>query len=217
MNTNFFALLAASTLAFSATASAAPETLFGGDGTISHGGFAAPLLKVTHIDGHSRVLVGLEGAWIVNHALYVGLSGVGMAKGIETNVVDSAGDRQYMHMGYGGILLGMTFGSDKLLHFAFQNVIGGGNAILTPSKWDDGENNQHDECDWDEDTRCSWNDTPFFVWEPNLQAEINITNWMRIAAGAGYRFTWTIEEKNGYEGNDLGGLTASLAFKFGKF
>lgn len=213
---NRIALALISTLILAGAASAEPETLIGGDGTTSHGFFGAPVMKVSQVDGHSRMLMGLEGAWIINHSIYLGLSGAGTMKGISTDIYDSAGDRQYMHMGYGGILLGMTIGSDKLLHFGFQNVIGGGAAVLSPNKWgDDGDH--HDECDWDEEEKCSWNETPFFVWEPQLLAEVNVTRWMRIAAGAGYRFTWVVEKKNGYEGNDLGGLTASLAFKFGKF
>lgn len=196
---------------------AAQETLIGGDGSISHGGFGAPIVKVTRIDGHSRVMAGAEGAWIINHSIYLGLSGAGSMRGIETDVYDTTGQRQYLHVGYGGLLLGMTFNSDKLVHFGFQNVIGGGNAMLSPDRWDDGESDHHDECEWDNGDHCSWNDMPFFVWEPQLQAEVNITRWMRIAAGAGYRFTWMIDEKNGYEKNDLGGLSAGVSLKFGKF
>ena len=57
----------------------------------------------------------------------------------------------------------------------------------------------------------------FFVMEPQANAELNITKFMRVKAGIGYRFTWLPSEKNGYEGNDLGGICGSLALKFGKF
>lgn len=194
---------------------ASEQTLFGsGDQKIEHGFFGAPVVSLTRIDGHTRTLVGAEGGWIVNHGFYLGLGGYGMVKGLTTDQFDTAGNRQYMQMGYGGLILGYTFASDRLFHVGFQQLIGGGGAVLTDDRYG---NNDCDENDDDDNHHTKCEATGFFAWEPRLNAEVNITKFARLAVGAGYRLAWMPEEKFGYKDNDLGGPTASVALKFGKF
>ena len=216
----FFATTILSALLAAGLAHSEEQTLFGDKGPVSHGGFGAPVLKVARIDGQSRTFIGGQGAWIVNHMFYLGGGGWGMPRGLPTSVFDSTGKRQYMHLGYGGVLLGVTLMSDRALHFGFENIVGAGGYVLTSDEWGnqdgcacgdryDGRNNRMDS--------IHVQSNAFFVWEPQLLAEVNLTKWMRIAAGAGYRLTWIYEEKHGYKDNDLGGLSASLALKFGRF
>jgi len=191
------------------SAFAAEKTLLDSPDSLVHGGFGAPVVKLSRVDGHTRAFVGIEGAWIVNHGFYLGLAGYGMSHGIATDSITPDGARQYAHMGYGGILTGYTFHSDAVAHIAIQQVLGGGGIHLSESRWDEGDS--HDRDDDECDARG------FFVWEPELRAEINMTRWMRVAVGAGYRLAWLHEEKFGFDGNDLSGPTASLALKFGRF
>lgn len=211
MNTSIKKFLAAPLLML-ASAFAQEQTLLGDSGPLTHGGFGAPVVKMTTVDGHSRVLMGVEGAWIVNHGFYLGLGGYGMAKGIETNLRDSLGDTQYLHMGYGGVLTGYTLHSDRILHLGIQQLLGGGGAELSSEQWGD----RHDE-DYDDEERCDRNVATFFVWEPQLNAELNVARYARLAIGAGYRYTWMPDEKFGYSDNDLGGFAGSVALKFGRF
>lgn len=188
---------------------AAENTLFTPGDSLTHGGFGAPVVKMSQVDGHGRLLVGGEGGWIINHGFYLGLGGYGMVEGITTDSISPEGDRQYMQMGYGGILTGYTFQSDALFHLGIQQLLGAGGMTLTDRRW--GE--KHDK-DYDEDRG---DDQVFFVWEPQLNGELNVTRWMRVAVGAGYRLTWLPEKSFGFADNDLGGPVASLALKFGKF
>jgi hypothetical protein len=196
-----------------ASANAAEETLLASNSKIEHGGFGAISVTGTRVDGYSRYMVGGEGAWIINHSFFLGGAGYGLTMGVETNILDTNGAKQYLQMGYGGILLGTTFNSDRMVHFGVQSIIGAGGYMFSDDKWDEtgdamdhqgrGQGNMHEES--------------FFVMEPQANAELNITKFMRVKAGIGYRFTWLPSEKNGYEGNDLGGICGSLALKFGKF
>lgn len=198
-------------------ASAEPTTLWGGDSITSHGGYFAPVVKSTHVDGHTRVLVGAEGGWIINHSFYLGLGGYGMPRGIATSEKDSLGKTLFLHMGYGGVLFGYTFRSDDLLHIGMQHLIGAGGIHFGTSRWADSDEAEErcDRCAEDDD--CDFDGTGFFVWEPQLHAELNITRWMRLSAGAGYRVTWIPEEKRHYKDSDLNGPSASVALKFGRF
>ena len=47
----------------------APRTLFGGQGKMTHGGWAAPTASYTQMLKQDAMLVGLRGGWLVNHRL----------------------------------------------------------------------------------------------------------------------------------------------------
>jgi len=176
---------------------------------VHHGGFGSYTLQGTRIDGHSRLFTGMKGAWIINHSLYLGIGGYGMIKGIDAPA-DTAGNAQYLQMGYGGALIGYTILSDKLVHFNVESLIGAGGYVLSDGKWDEHENDCDEECKHDMIQ-------PFFAWEPRVGVEVNVTKFMRVSAGVGYRLIVQDEAKNGFSDSDLGGPVGSIDFKFGRF
>jgi hypothetical protein len=56
----------------------------------------------------------------------------------------------------------------------------------------------------------------FFVVEPEVAVEANMTNFMRIALGASYRYVTGVQQP-GLSTATLSSPAASLAFKFGVF
>jgi hypothetical protein len=55
-----------------------------------------------------------------------------------------------------------------------------------------------------------------FVIEPSLLAELNVTNFLRLAVGGGYRFATGVE-LSGLTNADLSGVSVSVNLKFGSF
>jgi len=55
-----------------------------------------------------------------------------------------------------------------------------------------------------------------FVFEPGINAELNVTSFFRINAGISYRIVTGID-LYGLRNGDLGGPSGNLVFKFGKF
>ncbi|UCD37860.1 MAG: hypothetical protein JSW54_13735 [Fidelibacterota bacterium] len=175
------------------------QTLF--TGRIDHGGFGGPILQLTQIDDQTGVLIGGHGGWIINHVVYVGGGGVGLANEIE---VSSAADSlPYLNLGYGGLELGVILASNKLVHFTVSSLIGGGGVNYRGTSWDG-------------DYQAGTIDDAFFVLEPALHLELNVTKNMRVALGGSYRYVSGIDLE-GLSDSMISGPSASLTFKFGRF
>jgi hypothetical protein len=58
--------------------------------------------------------------------------------------------------------------------------------------------------------------TPLMVFEPSILAELNVTNFLRISAGGGYRIV-TGSTLEGLSNADLSSYSISLNVKFGSF
>ena len=173
-----------------------------GSGTISHGGFGAPVIKYTQIYGEPSLLVGGRGGWIINHTFVLGGGGYGLVNEINSNI-NLIGNPTYIHFGYGGLELEYIIASDQLVHYSVYSLIGAGGVSLANNfdgDWEDGH----------------YGSDAFFIFEPAINVELNIISFFRINAGVSYRL---ISGINYYEfaNSDFDGFSAVLAFKFGKF
>ena len=73
----------------------------------SHGGFGGLTTKNTELNGTTETMVGMKGAWLLNHNAYIGMAGYGT----NNNVTDTN-----RHMGYGGVIAGYIFKPSKIVH-----------------------------------------------------------------------------------------------------
>lgn len=179
-------------------------------GKIQHGGYGAPVMKITTIDGRSSVLIGAQGAWILSHTFALGAGGFGLVSPPEYTLPTEPAATPYMRLvrrhlefGYGGIFLSYIAHSDRLFHPVFDVMIGGGSLSLV-------------EGDYNDDNTHDGNTDNFMVVEPTVNAELNIVSFMRLTAGVGYRWCSGVS-RFGYSTSDVNGLTGSVALKFGKF
>jgi hypothetical protein len=178
------------------------ETLF--DGNVSHGGFGGPVVQIGDVAGTTGVWVGGRGGWIINldenHAISLGGGGYGLVTNHRVPVPFDGNDELYAMGGYGGFIFEYTNHSYRLIHLTATTLIGGGGLMLRERDFDD----VLDDVD------------SYFVLEPGIQAELNVTRFFRIAAGASYRFTSGISSF-GYTDKDFSGLNGVITFKFGGF
>ena len=66
------------------------------------------------------------------------------------------------------------------------------------------------------DSEFTVENTVFFVAEPGLEIEVNITKYFRLGAGMTYRYVSGTELENIDDG-DISGTTAMISFRFGRF
>jgi hypothetical protein len=102
--------------------------------------------------------------------------------------------------GYGGFEFEYTNRSYKLVHFTASSLIGGGGLMMRERHYDDVE----DDVD------------SYFVFEPGINAELNVTSFFRISAGASYRMTSGIS-RFGFSDSDFSGMNGIITLKFGGF
>ena len=171
----------------------------------SNGGYGALSFSYTQIDGKDAFLVGARGAWIMDHSFAVGIGGQGFVNDInhhhwrENNLNDNLAG------GYGGIYLEPILGPRWAVHISLPVLLGvGGIANVEYDDW---------EGHWMDDNS---NEDVFFVLEPAIELEFNMTRHMRLAGSFGYRFTTNIEMEN-TDPDVLEGFNMGVVLKFGKF
>lgn len=180
------------------------ETLFNKD--ITHGGFGAPMVKVSSVAGEPGVWVGGRGAWFINigngHAISLGGGGFGLATEHEVPDPDygEAGQTYYAENGYGGFEFEYYNRTHKLVHLTVSSMIGGGTLRAQT----------HNDSEWNNDDADH-----YFVVEPGAHLELNITHFFRISAGVTYRITRGIS-RAGFTDEDFTGITGMLTLKFGQ-
>lgn len=178
------------------------------DSDVTHGGFGGPVVKFSDVAGDAGVWVGGRGGWIINiseaHAIGLGGGGYGLTTSHAIPQPEDIGDPSIESpqalAGYGGFELEYTNRSARLLHWTATTLIGAGSVSARSQDFQ-----QIDE-DFD----------PFFVIEPGLHGELNVTTFMRVHLGVSYRLTSGIDQA-GFGDGDFSGINGSIAFKFGSF
>lgn len=180
------------------------QTLF--ENGVTHGGFGGPVVKFSDIRGVLGVWVGGRGGWIVsfdpNHSLSLGAGGYGL---VTEHKIPNQGfgnnqREQFAMNGYGGFEIEYTNRSWQLVHMSLSSLIGAGGLMIRDRGFHEVDNHA---------------DT-FFVFEPGVNLEVNITHFFRIAAGIHYKLTSGIR-RAGFSDDDFSGLNGTIQLKFGKF
>jgi len=180
------------------------RTILGDD--LEYGGYGSFTLGYTKISNYNTFTGGMKGAWLINHKLGLGLAGNGFAT--KTSEIKN---KSFLTGGYGGFLVEPIFFSNNPIHFTVPLLIGGGGiAYVSERIFEDYFAEIYDV---------------FFVFEPGIEMEINMTSFLRIALGISYKITSDIDMTTSILGkeisilqkDDLNKFTVSLVFKFGKF
>ena len=191
-------------LLVSATNVAAQEqTLFKGG---EMGGFGGPVVKFTTVNDRGVVMVGGRGGWIIGHSLMLGGGGYGVVTEVDApeQVLPGNGPLD-IQFGYGGFELEYIVHPNSLGHFSVGTLIGGGDTHFV-----------RDVGPVTKSTQTVGESDGVFVMEPAVNAELNVTPWFRLNAGASYRWVSGIDQA-GLKNGDFSGMTGTLILKFGKF
>jgi hypothetical protein len=106
-------------------------------------------------------------------------------------------------MWYTGFVPEYTINSNKLFHVAVGALIGGGGVM---------KNERYKGLDETENFDFSG----FFVGEPQVNLEMNITSYLRLAIGGSYRFV-SGSKTTGITDEKLSGPAAHFTIKAGRF
>ncbi|SRR6266487_366740 len=172
-----------------------------------HSGFlAAPDVKITEVDRRTSELVGGYAGWVTDDTFFVGGGGYWLA--------NHNRDRE---MAYGGLVVQWLIWKSSRVGFGAKGLVGGGEATLgetisvrvpeirapngrvtTPATTISQQVRSRDG---------------FFLAEPEGLLSFTLTKRLRLAVGAGYRFTG--RERRGFGSDRLDGATGSVALQIG--
>ncbi len=179
-----------------ATGLTAQETLVGKH--MNNGGYGAVQFSVSTLDGEAAMFTGGQGAWIINKTFLVGWSDMDMLSD-DVRAPIAGEEKVCMRFDYQGFLVGVIIGSDRMVHFMGNCMIGWGRiAYEIPG----GE----EELDSDR----------FLAVIPELGMEVNVLTWMRFTVSVGYRLIRDVQMEN-LTGPSLSALSGNISLKFGRF
>ncbi len=186
------------------------KTLFNRKALIT--GFGAFDMKLAEVLDQTSFWIGLSGGVTLDHKLIIGLGGYGLTSEIKYEYPET-GQLLDLTGGYGGLLLGFNLAHQEVLHVTFPVLIGAGGLDAT--------NDVTFRPNANPDVIVPPNGfrvdaTNFFVLEPGILMELNLTTWFRFGLGGQYRFIQGINLE-GVTDDNFRSWVASCSFKFGKF
>jgi len=141
-------------------------------------------------------------AWIIGHSMALGLFGSSFINTTDINkLINGTSSTISLTGGYGGFLLEPIVLPKQAIHLSFPIEIGVGGVGYTTN--DDNQTNYH-------------NQDAFMVFKPGVEVELNMVKCFRLALGIQYRYIYGLNLQ-GFGKNELNGVSATMAFKFGKF
>jgi hypothetical protein len=181
---------------------------------IESGFVIAPDAKFTEVDDRFATLAGVYGGWLTDRTLLVGAGAYWLANR------DDAFKMQY----YGGLVrwtfaarhtFGVSAGGfvgfgDATLGRTYGELFPSGQRIKDPMRFRASRGHGDVRTPLTNDTVLRINDG-FVLAEPQLNGVWNITSWMRLDAGVGYRFIGAADVL----GDELRGPSGSVAIQLG--
>ncbi|MFB6231602.1 MAG: hypothetical protein ABEL04_10645 [Salinibacter sp.] len=186
------------------------ETLFGS--VQSSGGYGAPTVALTTLNGETAAMIGGQGGWVLNRRFVIGGALRGVAPRPEVDLRNRAPDdpeSAQVHLGYMGLLLEYIGAPSELLHYGAQLVGGGGTVELV-----DDQGFRAGVSVSDEGVERS----AVFAAELGARAELNVTSFFRIGLSGGYRLVSGSDlQKADVSDSDLSAPYGQLSLRFGRF
>ncbi len=180
----------------------AQEKTLVSSGEYASGGFGAPVLKYTSINKQGALMLGGRGGWIINHSFVLGGGIYGVASKVTGDILNEdiiEGEQDKIHFMYGGFEFEYIFTPMRVFHISLYTLLGAGN-IFYLNLYEENHNMGQ----------------AFFVVEPAVNIELNITTFFHLAFGVSYRYTSGANYQT-ISDTDVSGFNGMLTFKFGKF
>jgi hypothetical protein len=176
-----------------------PPLLFGKG--VEVGGYGGLDAAYTRMFGRDGLVVGGQGAVLINHRLALGLAGYGWSNPL-TGPNAANGDAQRFETGYGGFTAHYSFYFDALpVYFTVGTLVGAGAINLTDENHSDGN---------------EASDDVFAIVQPDIAVHANLTRWMRVGLTGSYRVTSGVNQL-GFKESDVNGAMVGAQIQFGSF
>jgi len=156
------------------------------------------------------LFTGAYGGVIVNRHYFLGLAGYGLVTENQfTGQVPGFDNPKQLDIygGYGGLLIGGIIAPKHVVHVSIPVLLGVGNIYISDENF---FNNTID-------TDFTIDRSTFFVVEPGISIEVNITSSFRIAIGSTYRLVSGTSLNQPVDDQDLSDWSGSFSLRFGRF
>ncbi len=157
------------------------------------------------------LFVGGKIAWMPSDCMSFGLMGYGMTNKPIINIIEENSPVDaYLYAGYGGIFMEYYFMPTEIIHFYLGTAFGLGGVHATPVL-----NNTA--------ASTNINNSIFWLVEPNMGVELNISSFLKIGVDVSYRYSeLSAKDKYFAQSSDLtdfniSGFATGIYFKLGLY
>jgi hypothetical protein len=160
--------------------------------------------RVTQLLGQTTVLTGGRLGLLVNRSTLLAFAArANLNQNLDTGFALTDDRTAGLSFGYGGFEIGRVIRPTRVVHLTTSVLLGGGATSYHDRRWRDGDTG-------------SLPVDGFWIAEPEVQLQVNVTRAMRIAVGGSYRAVHGARLA-GPADRDLRGASGSLTFTFGRF
>jgi hypothetical protein len=184
-------------LGLTTAAAAQEQTIINGNETVR--AIGEPVAKYAWINEQSSLLAGGRGGVILNKSFVIGGAGYGLVN--EVHGSPDGVNGMELRFGYGGGTVEYILMPDAVAHVSLSGLVGAGG-----TRW------VHDRHSGIDDNREVGHSDAFFVFEPGMNLELNLTHGIKINVGATYRLLNGVDQAGLREG-DLSGPSATFSVK----
>lgn len=165
------------------------------------GAFAAPVLKFTRLINQSSLLLGVKGGWIINKKIVLGAGYYASAGGVKTTYIDNQSNQNIMmNFNYGGLEFEYLLFDDTGFNISLDMFFGGGGQNFSIGN-----------------VNKNYGNASLLVWEPQLNLEYKLYDWLHTDAGISYRLISGNYVLYSVTRDDMQGIDILLTFKIGKY
>jgi hypothetical protein len=165
------------------------------------GAFAAPVFKYTKLNDQSALLTGGRVGWIINKQIVLGAGYYATSSNIESSVFNTDYNKNLMlRMNYGGLEFEYLLLKNTKFNLSFDMLLAGGGVsfyLIGITKGFSGRN--------------------LLVWEPQVNIEMKLTDWLHADAGVSYRMISSYLEVYNITRENLQSINLLITLKFGKY
>lgn len=166
-----------------------------------HGAFGAPVFKYTRVVGKPALITGIKGGWIINKRFVLGAGYYVLTSSVRSDFRDTEYDQDLMiDLNYGGLDFEYLLLYDSKYNLTINMLFAGGGLNFYLN-----------------DISKKFSYSNLLVWEPQVNFEIEILNWLHADAGVSYRLVSSYKDVYNISRDDLQGLNVILTFKLGKY
>ena len=166
-----------------------------------NGAFAAPVLKMTKIGGHTGLITGGRAGWIINKKIVLGAGYYILTNEVSSDYRVQPGNQDLLiDFNYGGLEFEYLVLYESTYNLSLSMFLGSGGITF-----------------YLKDKSKSFSYGNLLVWEPQISFEVKLNEWIHADAGISYRMISSYTEIYDVSRNDLQGITGILTLKLGGY
>ena len=170
----------------------------------NNGAFGSVSIKTTKILGQSASILGGRFGWIIDDQFVLGGGVYALVGGVNAGFFDPVSAEEVkLNFNYGGLQLEYIILARKTVHASVDVLIAGAGAYYSVPD----QSKSH----------SSYFTQNFTVYEPEINIEFNLLDWLHLDAASSYRIVTGFNNFQNINSNNLSGFCGVLTFKFGSY